>query len=75
MVAHARYLKQEDLELKSRLHRPLHCQERREAGDRLEDVDAVLTFQELWDWWKGGGIHRQRKPYRKFDPSPTQSLG
>ncbi|NLN16587.1 MAG: PAS domain-containing protein [Firmicutes bacterium] len=71
MVAHARYLKQEDPELKVVFIGP--CIAKKEEADRLEDVDAVLTFQELWDWWKGGEFIAGESP-AVFDP-PYPNLG
>ncbi|MGI6559386.1 MAG: [Fe-Fe] hydrogenase large subunit C-terminal domain-containing protein [Limnochordia bacterium] len=71
MVAHARFLKQRDPELKVVFIGP--CIAKKEEADQLDDVDAVLTFQELWDWWNGGEFIADVAP-AKFDP-PHANLG
>ena len=71
MVAHARSLKLKDPELKVVFIGP--CIAKKEEAAQLGDVDAVLTFQELWDWWSQGEFVADERP-AEFDP-PHADLG
>ncbi|MBS3976760.1 MAG: PAS domain-containing protein [Syntrophomonadaceae bacterium] len=72
MAAHARLIKKMYPAMEVVFIGP--CIAKKAEGDEIEEIKAVVTFKELWDWWQEEGLNLADVAESDFDgPKPSIS--